>query len=282
MLPHHDVYITDWRDAAMVPITGGRFDLDTYIDYVIELFRHFGPDLHVLAVCQPGVPALAAASLMAADDDPDVPKSLTLMGSPIDTRANPTVPCMVAKQRPLSWFESHLIHRVPATYPGFLRRVYPGFLQLAGFMAMNLDRHVDAHVTHFQNLVKGDGDSAEKHRQFYDEYRAVMDLPADYYLQTVETVFQKHALATGEMRHRERAVEPAAISRTALMTVEGELDDISGLGQTVAAHALCTGLEDGRKAHYVQKGVGHYGVFNGSRWRNEIAPRIRKFIRRHD
>ena len=216
---------------------------------------------------------------MNADGDPATPASMTLMGGPVDTRRSPTAPNRLAKSHSIEWFERTMIARVPITYPGFTRRVYPGFLQLWGFMSMNLDRHVGAHIDHFFDLVRGDGDSAMAHRKFYQEYRAVMDLPAEYYLQTVKTVFQDHALARGRMAHRGTQVDPGAIEKTALMTVEGELDDISGIGQTLAAHDICTGLASDRRRHYEQQGVGHYGVFNGSRWQSQIYPRIRDFIR---
>lgn len=281
MLPDHDVYITDWKDARLVPMRDGRFDLDDYIDYVIEFLRHLGPDTHIMAVCQPSVPVLAAVSIMGAENDPAAPKTMTLMGGPIDTRRNPTVPNKLATSRSIEWFEHSVVTRVPFNYPGFMRRVYPGFLQLTGFMTMNLDRHVGAHLRLFRNLVRGDGDSAAEHRKFYEEYRAVMDLSAEFYLQTVEIVFQKHLLPDGKWISRNRRIEPRAIERTALFTVEGELDDISGIGQTRAAHDLASGLPDGMKGHYEQKGVGHYGVFNGSRWRREIAPRVKAFIREH-
>jgi poly(3-hydroxybutyrate) depolymerase len=282
MLPAHDVYITDWRDARMVAHGAGPFDLDDYIDYVIGFLRELGPGTHVMAVCQPSVPVLAATALMAADGDAATPRSLTLMGGPIDTRISPTVPNRLATQRSLEWFEHTVITRVPLSYPGFMRRVYPGFVQLTGFMTMNLDRHVGAHLRLFNHLVRGDGDGARAHREFYDEYRSVMDLPAEYYLQTVRQVFQEHQLPRGAMKSRGRAVAPTAIERTALMTVEGELDDISGLGQTRAAHDICPSIPAARRAHYVQEGVGHYGVFNGRRWREQIAPRVAAFIRAHD
>jgi len=283
LLPDHDVYITDWRDASAVPLTEGGFDLDDYIDYLRKFLGVLGPDTHVVAVCQPGVPVLAAIALMSEDEDPNLPRSMTLMGSPIDTRRNPTVPCDLAMEKPLEWFERTVIHHVPMGYPGAMRRVYPGFLQLGGFVSMNLERHVDAHMQQFDHLVTGDGDSADKHRSFYSEYNAVMDLSADYYLQTIETVFQKQLLAKGEMMYRgTRLVKTEKIKKTALLTVEGELDDISGIGQTVAAHDLCAGLAKTKKEHYEQAGVGHYGVFNGSKFRKFIAPRIGKFIAKHD
>ncbi len=279
MAKSHDVYITDWNDARDVPLTEGRFDLDDYIDLLIAYLHHLGPGTHVIAVCQPSVPMLAAASVLNADNDDCAPPTMTLMGGPIDTRKNPTEVNKLAEDRPIEWFERNVITHVPMIYPGVLRRVYPGFLQLSGFMSMNLDRHIDAHVKMFQHLIEGDGDSADQHRTFYDEYMAVMDLPAEYYIQTIKTVFQEHALPRGTMMWRDQPVEPAAITKTALMTVEGELDDISGLGQTRAAHEICTGVAKNRREHYEQKGVGHYGVFNGRRWREEIAPRIASFIR---
>jgi poly(3-hydroxybutyrate) depolymerase len=279
LLPDHDVYITDWRNACMVPVTEGSFDLDDYIDYVMDYLRLLGPGTHVMAVCQPSVPVLATAALMAADGDEAAPRSMVMMGGPIDTRANPTQVNRLAERRSRAWFERTVISHVPYRYPGFLRRVYPGFVQLGGFMTMNLDRHVDAHVRLFNHLVEGDGDSAASHRRFYDEYTAVMDLPAEYYLQTIETVFQRHALPRGRMTWRGHPVDPAAIEKSALMTIEGELDDISGLGQTRAAHDLCTSIPAARKRHHEQKGVGHYGIFNGRKWRQSIAPKVRDFIR---
>jgi poly(3-hydroxybutyrate) depolymerase len=279
LLEDFDVYITDWADAREVPLALGGFDLDDYIDYMLDFMRRLGPDLHVLAVCQPGPAVMAATALLAADDDPCQPATITVMGSPIDTRLSPTRPNLLAKSRPLSWFEQNVIMPVPFPHPGAFRRVYPGFLQLTGFMTMNLERHLDAHRNLFQNLVRGDGDSVAAHRRFYDEYLAVMDLPAEYYLQTIERVFQEHQLAEGTFTHRGRSVDLACIRRPALMTVEGENDDISGIGQTQAAHALCVNIPADRRIDYIQPGVGHYGVFNGSRWRGEIAPRIRDFIR---
>jgi len=281
MLPEHEVYITDWQDARMVPLAAGSFDLDDYIDYVIEFFGHLGPGSHVMAVCQPSVPVLAAVSLMSAERHPDLPATMTLMGGPIDTRFAPTAVNNLAKSKGLDWFARNVIMTVPFPYPGFMRQVYPGFLQLGGFMGMNLARHVTAHQDLFRHLVQGDGDSAEKHREFYDEYLAVMDLTSEFYMQTVDTVFIRHALPNGTMTHRGTPVRPETIRRTALLTVEGENDDISGIGQTKAAHALCTNLPYGMKQHYMQPTVGHYGVFNGSRFRNEIVPRIATFIRQH-
>jgi poly(3-hydroxybutyrate) depolymerase len=277
-LPNHDVYITEWRDARMVPMSAGPFDLDDYIDYLISILHALGGDMHVLAVCQPAVPVIAAVSVMEADGDPYVPVTMTLMGGPIDTRVNPTAVNLLAERRGIGWFQRNVISKVPFPNPGFMRDVYPGFLQLHGFMSMNLERHIEAHRQLFQHLVRGDGDSAQKHKEFYDEYLAVVDLAAEYYLQTVDTVFVRHALPKGEMMHRDRRVEPDRIIRVALLTVEGEHDDISGVGQTEAAHRLCTGIPADRQAHWLQPGVGHYGVFNGSRFRAEIAPRIADFI----
>jgi poly(3-hydroxybutyrate) depolymerase len=277
-LPNHDVYITDWVDARMVPVSEGRFDLDDYIDYVISILHRLGGDCHLIGVCQPSVPVLAAVARMEAQGDPYIPHSMTLMGGPIDTRCNPTAVNKLAEERGIEWFRRNVITRVPFPHPGVMRDVYPGFLQLNGFVSMNFDRHLDAHKELFFNLVKGDGDSAQKHREFYDEYLAVMDLTAEFYLQTVDTVFVKHALPKGEMKHRGAPVDPSAIRNVALLTVEGENDDISGLGQTEAAHRLCTNIPVDRKAHYMQPGVGHYGVFNGSRFRSEIAPRISDFV----
>lgn len=277
-LPGHDVYITDWADARMVPTTAGRFDLEDYVDYLIEILEVLGGDVHVMAVCQPAVPVVVAVSVMEADGNPNVPLSMTLMGGPIDTRRNPTAVNNLAQERGIEWFRSNVITKVPFPHPGFMRDVYPGFLQLTGFVSMNLDRHVDAHKRLFDNLVKGDGDKVEKHRDFYDEYLAVMDLSAEYYLQTVDLVFVKHALPKGEMTHRGKPVEPSKVTRVALMTVEGENDDISGLGQTEATHGLCSSIPSTRRVHYVQKDVGHYGVFNGSRFRAEIVPRISAFM----
>jgi poly(3-hydroxybutyrate) depolymerase len=259
-------------------VSEGRFDLDDYIDYVISILHLLGGDVHVLAVCQPSVPVLAAVARMEADNDPYVPHSMVLMGGPIDTRVNPTVVNTLAERRGIDWFRRNVITKVPFPNPGFMRDVYPGFLQLNGFVSMNLDRHIEAHRKLFLHLVQGDGDSAQKHREFYDEYLAVMDLAAEFYLQTVETVFVRHALPRGEMTHRGLPVDPAQIRRVALLTVEGENDDISGVGQTEAAHKLCVNIPSERKAHWLQPGVGHYGVFNGSRFRSEIVPRISDFV----
>ena len=277
-LPNHDVYITDWADARTVPLAAGPFDLDDYIDYVVSILHVLGGDVHVIAVCQPSVPVLAAIASMETSGDPNVPHSMVLMGGPIDTRVNPTGVNKLAETRGIEWFRRHVITKVPFPHAGFMRDVYPGFLQLHGFVSMNLDRHIEAHRKLFQHLVEGDGDSAQRHREFYDEYLAVMDLAAEFYLQTVDTVFVRQALPKGTMTHRDRAIDPAAIRRVALMTVEGEYDDISGVGQTEAAHRLCVNIPASRKAHWLQPDVGHYGVFNGSRFRAEIAPRIADFV----
>ena len=282
MLPGHELYVTDWEDAREVPLSDGEFDLDDYVDYIISFLEHLGPNTHVMAVCQPSVPVLAATALMAAAEHRCLPASMTLMGGPVDTRINPTQPNDFAKQHSPAWFEQHMINRVPLIYPGAMRPVYPGFLQLSGFMAMNFERHVTAHWNHFNNLVIGDGDSAVAHRGFYDEYRAVMDLPAPYFLQTVSRVFQDHDLPRGEFRYRGSRIDLAAIEETALLTVEGEKDDISGPGQTRAAHDICPNIPAGDRDHYEQPGVGHYGVFNGRRWREKIAPRVAAFISAHD
>lgn len=279
MLPEHDTYITDWQDARGIALSMGTFDLDDYIDYVRDFVRYLGGDLHVIAVCQPSVPVLAATALMAEDGESCVPASLTLMGGPIDTRRNPTAVNDHAAKHDLEWFKNNVISWVPFPNPGCMRAVYPGFLQLSGFMAMNLDRHVNAFKGYFEHLVEGDADSARQHEAFYDEYLAVMDLPADYFLQTVDRVFQRQALANREFMYRDRLVDCAAISSTTLMTVEGERDDICGLGQTEAAHDLCNNIPKKQHLHYVQQGAGHYGVFNGRRWRTEIQPRIAKMIR---
>ncbi len=280
-LPDHEVYITDWRDARDMPVMGPGFDLDDYVDYVMAFIRHLGPEVHVIAVCQPAVPVLAAVSLMNADAPDAAPRSMTLIGGPIDTREGPTAVNAFAKSRSLDWFKRNVIHRVPVGNMGFMRQVYPGFLQLAGFMAMNLDRHVEAHWQMFQHLVEGDGETLASKRAFYEEYRAVMDLPAEYYLQTIEKVFQEHHLPRGLFDHRGEIVKPAAITRTAMLTVEGERDDISGIGQTKAAHALAAHLAPEKHAHWEQPGVGHYGLFNGRRFNADVAPRIKAFIDQH-
>ena len=281
-LPDHDVYITDWQDAHDMPLSAGPFDLDDYIDVMAGMFRFFGGDVHVFAVCQPSVPVLAATALMEADGDPCVPLSLILAGGPIDTRISPTVVNKLAEERGTDWFRRNVITNVPWSSPGRGRQVYPGFLQLSGFMTMNLDRHMQAQKDMFQHLVQGDGDSAEKHREFYDEYLAVMDLTAEFFLQTVDAVFVKHLMPRGLMTHRGRSVDLAAITRPALMTIEGEKDDITGTGQCRAAHDLCVNVAAEHRIHFECPKVGHYGIFNGNRFRSEIAPRMAKFMRAHD
>lgn len=278
LLPQHDVYITDWTDARMVPLSEGAFDLDDYIDYIISMLHMLGGDTHVIGVCQPSVPVLAAVAVMEAHSDPYTPLTMTLMGGPVDTRIRPTAVNQLAEERGTGWFRNNVITKVPFPHPGFMRDVYPGFLQLSGFMSMNLDRHIVAHNEFFNHLVKGDGEPAEKHRDFYDEYLAVMDLTAEFYLQTVDTVFVRHALPKGEMMHRGERVDCSKITRCALLTIEGENDDITGRGQTRAAHTLCTNLPEERRFHYEQPDVGHYGVFNGSRFRSEIVPRMHDFF----
>jgi poly(3-hydroxybutyrate) depolymerase len=280
-LPDHDVYLTDWINARNVPVQEGRFGLDDFVDLVIQFIRHLGPRSHVMAVCQPSVPVLAAVSLMAAAQDPCRLASMVLMGGPIDPAANPTEVNRFAEAHSLDWFERMVITTVPERYAGACRRVYPGFLQLAGFLSMNLDRHVSAHWSMFRQLVAGDVDKAAATRAFYDEYRSVMDLPADFYLETVDRVFQRQDLAHGRFRVHGELVDPGAIEDTALMTVEGERDDICAVGQTVAAHRLCRNLPEPMKTHHLQLNVGHYGVFNGRRWQNEIYPKVRDFIRAH-
>ena len=280
-LPDHDVYITDWVDAREMPLFAPGFDLDDYVDYITDFIRALGPDVHVIAVCQPAVPVFAAISLMNANEPDAAPRSMTLIGGPIDTREGVTEVNKFATKHNLAWFENNVVHRVPFGNPGFMRRVYPGFLQLAGFMAMNLDRHMDAHRKMFQHLVEGDGESLEAKRAFYTEYRSVMDLSAEFYLQTIETVFLEHKLPRGLMLHRGAQVDPSAITRTALQTIEGERDDISGIGQTRAAHTLATNLAPEMREHIEQEGVGHYGLFNGRRFTTEIAPKIKAFIQAH-
>ncbi|MEO0957101.1 MAG: polyhydroxyalkanoate depolymerase [Pseudomonadota bacterium] len=284
MLPEHEVYVTDWTDARDVPISEGPFDLSSYVDYIRDFTRFLAADgerVSIMGVCQPGVPVICAAALMSEDKEPVRPSSIILMGSPIDTRISPTEPTRLAEEKPLSWFEKNCIGLVPWPNQGFLRRVYPGFLQLSGFMSMNLDRHVDAHVEQFRNLVRGDGDSAAAHSAFYDEYLAVMDLTAEFYLETVEKVFQRHDLPKGKMVVCDRRVDLTKIRDIAVMTIEGEKDDITGRGQTEAVHGLLTNLDDQQKMHWTQPKVGHYGVFNGSRFRMHIQPRIRDFLRAH-
>ncbi|AWN40696.1 polyhydroxyalkanoate depolymerase [Methylobacterium durans] len=277
-LDTHQVFITDWADAKQVPLSAGRFDLDDYIDYCIAMFEALGPDLHVMAVCQPSVPVLAAIARMEAEDHPLVPQSAVLIGGPIDTRHSPTVVNKLPQERSIDWFRQHCIHAVPWPHAGHGRKVYPGFLQLAGFISINLNRHQTAHWDMFNHLVQGDGDSAAKHREFYDEYLAVMDLTGEFYLQTIETVFIEHAMARGLMRHRDEPVDLGAIRRCALMAIEGEKDDITGIGQTRAALDLATNLPAEKKTYHLQIGAGHYGIFNGSRFRAEIAPKIAAFM----
>ncbi|MGO9485631.1 MAG: polyhydroxyalkanoate depolymerase [Rhodomicrobium sp.] len=282
MLPHADVYITDWQDARFVPLRDGNFDLDDYIDYATAMIELFEGDVHVMAVCQPAVPVLSAIALMETRGSPAVPRSLIMKGGPIDTRVSQTAVNRLAVEKGTNWFRRTVITAVPWPNAGHGRLVYPGFLQLTGFMVMNLDRHVNAHKDLFFHLVRGDGDSIDKHKEFYDEYLAVMDLAAEYYLQTIDQVFVKHQLPKGEMFHRGQLIDLTAIRRTAIMTIEGEKDDITGLGQCEAALHLCTNLPRSKKVHYTQVGVGHYGIFNGSRYRNEIVPRIAGFMSDHD
>ena len=285
LLPEHEVYITDWIDARMVPLSQGNFQLDDYVDYAIRFMRHLGPDVHVLSVCQPTVPVLGAISLMSTLGDPALPRSMTMMGGPIDTRRSPTEVNNLAQTHSFEWFERNVIYRVPARYPGAGRRVYPGFLQHTGFVAMNADRHVLSHWEFYQSLVQGDLEDAKAHRRFYDEYNAVLDLPAEFYLDTIRTVFQEYALPQGRwnvwfegQRHR---IVPADIRRVPLFTIEGELDDISGQGQTRAAHELCENLPAGMQRHLTAQGAGHYGIFSGRRWREIIYPEVREFIAEH-
>ena len=281
-LQDHDVYVTDWTNARQVPMLEGRFDFFDYIDHVRTMLGQIGPRAHVVGVCQPGPPVLAACALMAADQDPNRPASMTFMGSPIDARLSPTVTNQLAEAKPFTWFKSNMIHTVPWPYPGFGRRVYPGFVQLYSFMSMNEDKHVDAHRDYFGHLVSGDGDGAQKHEAFYDEYLSVLDLTEEFYLQTIDIVFQQHLLARGLLEHRGRTVDLTGITDIGLMTVEGGQDDISGVGQTQAAHTLCTGLPDDRRVLYVHPDVGHYGVFNGRRFRDDIYPRVRDFIAKNE
>jgi poly(3-hydroxybutyrate) depolymerase len=286
MLPGHDVYITDWHDAKLVPAAKGTFDLDDYIDYLIEFLETIGEKTgdraHMLAVCQPSVPAFAAVALMNASKNDWRPRSLTMMGGPIDTRKAPTAVNTLATQRPLSWFRQNVIATVPGIYPGAGRKVYPGFLQLAGFMAMNLGDHLVSHWEMFRHLVDGDEESADSTRAFYDEYRSVSDMTAEFYLQTVEAVFQKHLLPRGKFKHRGKRIDPAAITDTALLAIEGERDDISGVGQTKAALSLAPKLAASRKKYFLAPNAGHYGIFNGRKWRDQIAPVVERFIKTND
>lgn len=282
MLPGHDVYITDWRDARDVPLSDGSFDLDDYLDYLVGWLEHIGPGAHMLAVCQPSVPSYAAAAFMSATNHPCRPRTLTMMGGPIDTREAPTAVNTMATERPLSWFQQNVIATVPFGHPGAGRRVYPGFLQLAGFMTMNLGSHLMSHWQMFRHLVEGDEDSAEATKSFYNEYRSVCDMTAEFYLQTIEEVFQKHSLPNGEFMHRGKRIDPAAIHDIGLLAIEGERDDISGLGQTKAALTISTGLDDSMKRYHMAEGVGHYGIFNGSKWRTRIAPILEDWIATHE
>jgi poly(3-hydroxybutyrate) depolymerase len=282
MVESCEVYITDWADAKMVPLEAGEFDLDDYIDYLIAFFEHIGPGAHALAVCQPSVPTLAATAIMADTKHPCRPLTLTMMGGPIDTREAPTSVNDLAMQRPIEWFRHTVIGTVPLQYPGAGRQVYPGFMQLAGFMSMNLGNHMVSHYHMFKHLVAGDDDSADASKAFYDEYRAVCDLNAAYYLQTVEHVFQKHSLPNGTFVHRGKVVDLGQIKDTALLAVEGERDDISGIGQTRAALHLATGLAEAKKKYHLAPEVGHYGIFNGSKWREKIAPILEEWIARFD
>ncbi len=288
LIPHHDVYITDWEDAREISVSDGGFSLTDYITYLKEFMDILGPDTHIIAICQPAVPVLAAVSVMASENSPNQPLTMTLMGGPIDTRVSKTEVTQLAETRPLSWFEDNVLYDVPAQYDGANRRVYPGFLQLSGFMSMNLDTHIGSHMDFYNHLITGDEDSSDKHRKFYDEYLSVMDIPAEFYLQTIREVFQTHTLPRGKMKWRDPFsnklidVLPQDIKRTALLTVEGELDDISARGQTTAAHDLCYNLAQNKQYHHFQRGCGHYGIFNGGRWRKEIMPRIRNFIRKFD
>jgi len=281
MVHAQQVWITDWADARQVPADAGHFDLDDYIDYLIEFLQFIGPNTHILAVCQPSVPAFAATAIMAAAKDECRPASLTMMGGPIDTRASPTSVNDLAMEKPLSWFENNVIATVPLNYPGAGRRVYPGFLQLAGFISMNLADHMMSHYEMFKHMTVGDHDSAERTKQFYDEYLSVCDMTAEFYLQTIEHVFQEHSLPKGEFVHRGKAIDPDAIRDTALLAIEGEHDDISGLGQTKAALDLAAHLPDAKKKYFMAPNVGHYGIFNGSKWRQQIAPVVEEWMRAH-
>ena len=278
MLPEHDVYITDWHNARDVPVAAGRFGFDEYVEHIVDFLDHIGPGAHLMAICQPCVAALAATALMAEDEDPATPRSLTLMAGPIDCRISPTKVNDLANERPIEWFERNLIDTVPMRYPGAMRRVYPGFVQLSAFMNMNLERHMRAMSQHFHHVAGGDDEKVEATRKFYREYFAVADLPAEFYLETVQRVFQEYELPLGRLKFRGRTVDPRSIRRTALLTIEGEKDDICALGQTLAAQDLCSRLRPYLKTHYVQAGVGHYGVFSGKRWETSIYPIVRDTI----
>jgi poly(3-hydroxybutyrate) depolymerase len=281
LLHDHKVYITDWTDARMVPADAGPFHLNDYVNYVQDFIRHIGPNVHVISVCQPTVPVLAAVSLLASRGEA-TPRTMTMMGGPIDARRSPTAVNNLAMNKRHEWFENNVIYRVPPNYPGAGRRVYPGFLQHTGFVAMNPDRHLSSHYDYFLDLIRGDEDSIEAHRKFYDEYNAVLDMPADYYLETIKTVFQDFALVNGTWMVDGELVKPHDITTSALLTVEGELDDISGAGQTRAAHDLCSGIPKERQFHYDVEGAGHYGIFSGRRWREKVYPQVRDFIARFD
>jgi poly(3-hydroxybutyrate) depolymerase len=281
LLNDHKVYITDWTDARMVPLDAGPFHLDDYVAYVQEFIRHIGPEVHVISVCQPTVPVLAAVSLLASNGE-FTPRTMTMMGGPIDARKSPTAVNNLAMNKSYSWFENNVIYRVPSNFPGAGRPVYPGFLQHTGFVAMNPDRHMTSHYDYFRDLIRGDDDSTESHRQFYDEYNAVLDMPAEYYLDTIKTVFQDFSLVKGTWEVKGQLVQPQDITTTSLLTIEGELDDISGAGQTKAAHDLCSGIPKGRQFHYDVEGAGHYGIFSGRRWREKVYPEVKAFIGRYD
>jgi len=279
LLPAHDVYVTDWKDAVTVPLLDGGFDTDDYVNYIMDFMRQLGPHHHVMAVCQPAPLVIVAVALLAQWGEPVQPRSMTLMGGPIDTVAAPTTPTELVGERSMSWFETHCVTTVPWNYPAEHRRVYPGFLQLGAFIAMNADRHMNAHRRMFRHLVEGDGESADAHRKFYVEYMSVMDITADFYLQTIRRVFKERWIATNQFVWRGEVVRPEAIRQTALLTVEGELDDISAPGQTMAAHDICSAIPENRRRNHLQKGVGHYGIFNGRRWREYIVPEVSRFVR---
>ncbi len=282
MLPKHDVYITDWRDAKAVPLSDGRFDLDDYIDYLVAFLEKVGPGAHMLAVCQPSVPCYAMACLMSAQNHPCRPKTLTMMGGPIDTREMPTGVNTLATERPHSWFAQNVIATVPFKYPGSGRKVYPGFLQLTGFLSMNLGSHMMSHFEMYKHLVAGDDESADATKDFYEEYRSVCDMTAEFYLQTIDIVFQDHSLPKGTMMHRGTRIDPAAITDIAILAVEGERDDISGVGQTKASLTISTSLPDKMKKYHLAPGAGHYGIFNGNKWRTQIAPVVENWIVEHN
>jgi poly(3-hydroxybutyrate) depolymerase len=282
MLADHDVYVTDWKSARDVPLSAGRFGVDEYIDHLIKFFERIGPGAHVMAVCQPCAALVAAVSIMSEKNHPACPRSMTLMAGPVDTSVNPNEVNKLANKHPLEWFKKNLIATVPARYPGAGRKVYPGFLQASAFISMNLPRHIRAHVDLFGNIVRADAKKTAAKRNFYDEYFAVSDLPAEFYLETVQKVFQEYHLPRGIFEYRGTKVNPAAIRKTALLTIEGELDDICSIGQTMAAHELCAGIKPFKKKHYVQPGVGHYGVFSGSKWAGQIYPVVRNMILAND